>query len=261
LCFAALSILATLAQIGWWSAFDLRFGDGDLATILATAAIVLVAFTFTGGYYILFEHLMRGQTPGKKAMRIRAIRDDGTAMLSTDILIRNLMRLVDFLPALYGLGAVVMFIHPQGKRLGDIAAGTIVVKEGHVDYRARQDKKYALETSLAGALNRELRPEHLRLLTGFLARREELLPDARKKLAEQLVQRLQGTYGGVLDDAERYLERLSEGRHYDLGESPRPADRAPSGVEAAGGAAEHDPAQGTAALRNGAGAGADPPVS
>jgi uncharacterized RDD family membrane protein YckC len=176
---------------------------------------VIVAVLIFDGYFIFFEWSLRGQTPGKKAMKVRVLRDDGTPVTANEILVRNLLRLVDFLPAGYAIGAIVMFCSPLCKRLGDIAAGTIVVKEGQLDYRASADKKYQLEPATTGAVNSELTPEERRVLCGFLQRRVELLPDARRSLAERVAKPLYEKYGGAFVDAESYLERLGEGRHYE----------------------------------------------
>ena len=113
-----------------------RWGEWLFAVIWAVVAVLLF-----DGYFILFELLMHGQTPGKKAMKIRVMRDDGTPVTANEVLVRNILRLVDFLPFGYALGAVVMFPSPLSKRLGDLAAGTIVVKEGQLDYRAYADDK------------------------------------------------------------------------------------------------------------------------
>jgi uncharacterized RDD family membrane protein YckC len=86
----------------------------------------LLAFGFFWGYYVLFELLWNGQTPGKRWVGLRVLRTDGTPITLSESLVRNLVRLVDFMPALYGVGVVTMFINPQARRLGDLAAGTMV---------------------------------------------------------------------------------------------------------------------------------------
>ena len=108
---------------------------------LAAVIIALGITLLSEGYFILFEWLMRGQTPGKKALKIRVIRDDGTPATIHEVLVRNVLRLIDFLPFSYGVGAIVMFASRLSKRLGDIAAGTIVIKEGQLDYRANADQE------------------------------------------------------------------------------------------------------------------------
>ena len=179
--------------------------------------IAAILTLLSGGYFIFFELLMRGQTPGKKSMKIRVIRDDGTPVTANEVLIRNILRIVDFLPFGYALGAVVMFPNPLAKRLGDLAAGTIVVKEGQLDYRAHADTKNPLPPaeSTPSAVNSELTAEERRVLGGFLHRRDELLPQAREELAARLAVPLHGKYGGHYHGAESYLERLLAGRHHE----------------------------------------------
>ncbi len=92
-------------------------------------AFGLVAFAFFWGYYIFFEMLWNGQSPGKRWTGLRVIRTDGTPITLTESIVRNLIRLVDFLPAYYGVGVVTMFINGQSRRLGDLAAGTLVVRD------------------------------------------------------------------------------------------------------------------------------------
>jgi uncharacterized RDD family membrane protein YckC len=212
----ALIMLAILLQIGILTAMlPLGPGAGGWAGWPLAVVWAIVAALLFGGYFVFFEAVMRGQTPGKKAMKIRVIRDDGTPVTLNEVLVRNILRLVDFLPVLYGLGGLVMFLNPLYKRLGDLAAGTIVVKEGQLDYRARADKKQPLGPVAVGVANAELAPEERRVLTGFLQRRVELLPKARYELAERLARPLYEKYGGHYGDAEGYIERLVEGRHYE----------------------------------------------
>ena len=213
-------LLATVAVVGLIamvmmdisvaSVFGARHGEWLAAVVVAVLIVLL-----SEGYFILFEWLMRGQTPGKKALKIRVIRDDGTPVTIQEVLVRNILRLVDFLPAAYGVGVIVMFPSRLSKRLGDIAAGTIVIKEGQLDYRANADKKYELRPVALGEINAELTAAERRLVTGFLQRRAELLPKAREELAQRLARPLYEKYGGEYSDAETYLVRLVKGRHHE----------------------------------------------
>lgn len=117
----AILILTMLIIAG----FD--FAEAALGMIIA--GITLVAFGVLWGYYILFELVWRGQSPGKRALKIRVVRTDGSAITLTESIIRNLIRIVDFLPAFYGLGVVTMFVNENARRLGDLAARTLVVYE------------------------------------------------------------------------------------------------------------------------------------
>lgn len=97
------------------------------AWVAGMAAIL--TFGLFWGYYIFFELMWNGQSPGKRWSGIRVIRRDGSPVTLTESIIRNLVRIVDFLPMGYGAGVITMFIHPQSCRLGDLAAGTLVVRE------------------------------------------------------------------------------------------------------------------------------------
>lgn len=94
-----------------------------------TAVFGLISFVLLWGYYIFFEMLWNGQTPGKRLTGLRVLRTNGTPITLTESIIRNLIRIIDFLPAFYGLGVVVMFVNAQSRRLGDLAAGTLVVRD------------------------------------------------------------------------------------------------------------------------------------
>ena len=117
-------IVASLASLGIGSATDVL---ADAGVGWVTGVFSFINFLVFWGYYIIFEMLWNGQTPGKRYMQLRTIDRSGTAVGLSGSIIRNLVRFVDFLPAFYGLGIVVMFIDKQGRRLGDMASGTMVV--------------------------------------------------------------------------------------------------------------------------------------
>src|SRR5574337_1490507 len=106
---------------------QLNFDSPVAAWLIAVFG--LIAFAFFWGYYIFFEMLWNGQSPGKRWVGLRVIRTDGTPITLTESIVRNLVRLVDFLPAYYGVGVVTMFVNGQSRRLGDLAAGTLVVRD------------------------------------------------------------------------------------------------------------------------------------
>jgi len=110
--------------------FKFSFASDDttgLAWLLGVFG--LLSFALLWGYYIFFEMLWNGQSPGKRWVGLRVLRLDGTPITLSESIIRNLVRLVDFLPAYYGVGVVAMFISSQSRRLGDLAAGTVVVHD------------------------------------------------------------------------------------------------------------------------------------
>ena len=100
-------------------------GSDTAANLITIVGLFIVVF----GYFWISEALWSGQTVGKKVFRLRAVGDRGEPLTFLQAGIRNVVRIVDFLPYGYGVGMVVLFINGKGKRLGDLAAGTIVVKD------------------------------------------------------------------------------------------------------------------------------------
>ena len=110
--------LLVLVFVGAIAAVAGAFGQG---------LTLLVYFALEWLYPVLFETLRNGQTPGKKLMGLRVIRDDGTPVGWGDSALRNLLRTADFLPVGYALGLCTMLVSGRFQRLGDLAAGTLVV--------------------------------------------------------------------------------------------------------------------------------------
>jgi uncharacterized RDD family membrane protein YckC len=100
-------------------------GDANLTILI----VVLLSFILFVGYFPVCEGIWSGQTLGKRALRIRVLGDLGEPVTLVQVGIRNLVRIVDFMPAFYGIGLITLFAHGGGKRLGDFAAGTIVGRE------------------------------------------------------------------------------------------------------------------------------------
>ena len=180
--------------------------DGDnplLAWIIGAAG--LISFGFLWGYYIFFEMLWNGQSPGKRRAKLRVIRADGTPITLTESIIRNLVRLVDFLPLYYGVGVVTMFVNEQSRRLGDLAAGTLVVRESGApvtleSLAARAAEPQPVYRPIPPELGPEFGPEFrplpvelltsqdLQLLEDFHARRNHLAN--KDVLRERILQKL-----------------------------------------------------------------------
>lgn len=185
------------------------------------AILVLLLFAFTNGYFLYFETAKNGQTPGKKSVGIRVIRDTGHPVDFRAGLLRNIMRAVDSLPGVYSVGFITMFLSPQYKRLGDYVAGTLVVRTGRQNAvvqpvpQPAQTQVTAPSPEIPDMLaNAPLLPDealiHLSSVTKddyravrlFLDRRLELNPDVVRSLTEKLAwplaQKLQinpGEYG------------------------------------------------------------------
>jgi uncharacterized RDD family membrane protein YckC len=174
----------------------------DNIPIWFSALVGMVSFLFFWGYYIYFEVQWNGQSPGKRWARLRVIRTDGLPITMGEAVIRNLVRVVDFLPVAYGVGVVTMFIQPQARRLGDLAAGTLVIHDRqtatlHEMTQAAQARRPLANEFAEGAQEpllpsifpvEQLRPQDIQLAENFLQRRQEL--SNRGSLAVQIVQRL-----------------------------------------------------------------------
>ncbi len=133
--FALGMLSAPLAQwlASWLQGLAEGVSQGHTAelenTILALmAALVLVEFVIELGYFVIAEQLMSGRSPGKALVGLRVVRDGGLPISLRDSLVRNLFRAVDILPSSYLVGLMAMLASRQGKRLGDLAAGTIVIR-------------------------------------------------------------------------------------------------------------------------------------
>ncbi|HEY8678990.1 MAG TPA: RDD family protein [Candidatus Dormibacteraeota bacterium] len=90
---------------------------------------LLLGFVLIAGYFLVSEATLSGQTLGKRYVRLRVVGDQGQPLTLGQAAIRNLVRIVDFLPLFYGIGILTLFINGRGKRLGDFAAGTLVVRD------------------------------------------------------------------------------------------------------------------------------------
>jgi uncharacterized RDD family membrane protein YckC len=160
------------------------------------ALFTLLNFALIWGYYIFFEVMWNGQSPGKRWAGIRVIRRDGTPITLTEAIIRNLVRVVDFLPFGYGVGIVTMFIHPQSARLGDLAAGTLVVREqGDVTISSLAERPISrgyLTPAIEGQVQawpvERLTAQEIQLAADFLQRRHSL--SNQHTLAFTIAQRL-----------------------------------------------------------------------
>lgn len=157
--------------------------------------LTVLAFGILWGYYIFFETLWHGQTPGKRLGRLRVIRETGGAIGFWEALIRNLVRIIDFLPMAYGFGVVSMFVNSRARRLGDYAAGTVVVREGapvtlaHLRARsavgARPDSAAPAHPLTLYMDLRRLAPADLGLVRELLVRLPTLPPERAWTLAWQ----------------------------------------------------------------------------
>ena len=158
---------------------------------LGSAVLVMIGFGAWYGYFTFFEGLRGGQTPGKRALGLRVVSDTGHAVTLGSAAVRNLLRIADFLPPPYLTGAVLVALHPRAKRIGDLVAGTVVVRDRPEERHPAATRADAVTLLSAPALS----DEEFRLLSGFAERAGDLPPAARARLAASLSARLTPALG------------------------------------------------------------------
>lgn len=159
----------------------------------------IIAFVVEWFYPVVFEVFNNGKTPGKQTMGLQVLNDDGTPVTWSTSLLRNLLRFVDFMPACYGVGLVTCCISRQFKRLGDMAAGTVVV---YVTPAARQTPHSTL-APLPPPL--PLNVEEQRAILGFAERADQLSESRQKELANHLAPLV----GNQDEDAIKTIKRMA----------------------------------------------------
>ncbi len=196
----ALIVTAILLTVAFTSDL-LRSGFSQGATLL-------VVFAVEWGYYVLWESLWSGRTPGKRSMHLRVLKEGGYPTGFLDIALRNLLRAADFLPVAYSVGLVVMGLDPRFRRLGDMVAGTIVVVEdprriGHA-LTVSPPPTAAELAALPARL--DLGADDLDAIALFLRRVGTLNPARERELADLVAPVYARRLGGLrYDDPARFL--------------------------------------------------------
>ncbi len=164
----------------------------------ANAALGIGVFIVNYGYFVYFESVWNGQTPGKRYTQMRAVQEGGLPIDLTCAALRNLVRIVDFLPLLYVLGGIVMLASSRNKRLGDYAAGTLVVKE-RTEWKPQRlpEQPPPSEVAHTGLVrNVELvTPDEFAAIARFLDRQPELAETVREDLAARIAAPLMARLG------------------------------------------------------------------
>lgn len=173
---------------------DLLIRGGILLVMFVVLALLgqfgiglgmILLFLVNWWYMVLFEVLNQGCSPGKQVMGLRVVQDDGTPIGWSASLIRNLLRFVDMLPFGYCLGAISCLQHPHFKRLGDLAAGTLVIYREQPLVRPQIPQATALRLPFALDLSEQ------RAILGFAERQGELSTERVHELASILAAPLQ----------------------------------------------------------------------
>lgn len=186
---------------------------------LGSAVAMASAFLVQTGYSMALEWFWRGQTLGKRLLSLRVMDAEGLRLHGSQIVIRNLVRFIDFLPAFYMVGGASCLLSSKAQRLGDLAANTIVV-------RSRKVKQPDLEQLLAGKYNslkecshlaarlrQQVSPQEAALALEALMRRDELDPQSRVTLFEEMAEHFKAlvTFPQTATDgitAEQYVRNV-----------------------------------------------------
>jgi len=227
--FSILSVLLTVAALSEnISQFfgDLLFKDtSEMSNWILAIGISFLFFLFSG-YFAFFEWFWSGQTPGKRLMRLRVIREDGRPITFWEALVRNILRIVDAFPGfvipLYSLGLICIFLNGRDQRIGDLFAGTVVIRE-------RSDQVMTFEDLISEPLNdpalirykkrvqfqadlKTLTKEEIAIVESFLRRRLDLDQKRRDwmawRLALPIMQKIKPIYEVKDFTYEGFLEEL-----------------------------------------------------
>jgi uncharacterized RDD family membrane protein YckC len=176
------------------------------------AIVIFSVFLFNWGYFTLFEAFWNGRTPGKRVARIRVIQRSGRAIGLFESMARNLVRYIDQIPSFYAVGVITMFVTKQHQRLGDLAAGTLVVRDreqetpiwgesGSRTFTAQLFEPSARIPEPHTALNlpatgiSKLSIADLEVLEGFFSRRLDMSMATRQALAQRIASAIQAKSG------------------------------------------------------------------
>jgi uncharacterized RDD family membrane protein YckC len=185
-------LVGFVVGIGGSILFGLVAMASPTASLWGFALLVLFYFLLYFGYFAFFEIIWNGQTPGKRRIGIRVIKDSGRPLTPAESIGRNLMRIVDWLPAFYAVGMVSAIFTKENKRLGDLVAGSLVVRETSLSdlkpvwQAAQVPAGPALPPLGAGLLSHG----ESNLIDSFLNRRLDLMPDVRYRMADDILRRL-----------------------------------------------------------------------
>jgi uncharacterized RDD family membrane protein YckC len=191
-------------------------------SVWVAAAFIGALFLLNFGYFAFFEILWNGQTPGKRKVGIRVIKDSGRPLTPAETIGRNFLRILDQLPGFYAIGILVALLNRQNKRIGDFLAGSLVIRETPFEaikpvWQTGGSQAFSQEQPSSPDVSEAARIsiEDLTLIETFLQRRHELAPDVRSRMADQILTRLrdkQSLATGGEASPESILESLARER-------------------------------------------------
>ncbi|HKP35994.1 MAG TPA: RDD family protein [Pyrinomonadaceae bacterium] len=187
------------------------------------AVLIILVFLLMSGYFAFFEWIWNGQTPGKRWMKLRVIREDGRPISFFEAMVRNLLRNFDIMPSpFYSIGLISVFATERDQRVGDLVAGTVVVREREAEAPAFAEM-FASPVSDA-ALRRSFKPvpfqadvnnltePEIQVVESFLRRRWDLKDYPRQwmawRVAMPILFKLRPQYDVATFTYEGFLEEL-----------------------------------------------------
>ncbi|MEW5722597.1 MAG: RDD family protein [Thermodesulfobacteriota bacterium] len=217
---------------------------GVISRDLATAAAILLYFVISIGYGLALEWLWRGQTLGKRLLRLRVLDEQGLKLDLSQVVVRNLLRFVDSLPGLYLVGGLSCLLSRKAQRLGDLAANTVVVRHPKISQpdldQLLADKYNSFHDypHLEARLRQRVGPQEAGVALQALLRREEFDPPARVELFRDiaghfrsLVEFPPDAVSGISD--EQYVRNVV-GTLFRTGSPAGRKDRFPGPIEGGG---------------------------
>ena len=213
------ALLTLISLVGYYVNRQFISELGDIVGNWLSALGGVIVFALFWGYYIAFEVTTNGQSVGKRVLGLRVIKEGGYPIGFADAAIRNLVRIVDFLPFFYGVGLICMLANKNWRRLGDLAAGTLVIKT------ARTELKLANGGSQADTASISIPPREfvytawiqpalvteteMRVIREYLARRGTLPGYRRLELARVIASPIVKKMGGTgWIGYDRFLEEV-----------------------------------------------------
>jgi len=191
----AIGLLLLLAVGGTWSLLQTGGAGGGGAWLGAIAVIGI--FLIFYGYFMVFEAFWNGQTPGKRVVGLRVLGVTGRPVHVGEAILRNLLRVVDSLPGVYAVGIVSVLVSQRSQRLGDLAAGTVVVHEKALTAPVMAVAAMPTTPAWTGG---GLTDAELTLVETFLQRRRELDVDVRATRAAAIAGHLRARLGAAAPD-------------------------------------------------------------
>ncbi|RKU27264.1 RDD family protein [Candidatus Poribacteria bacterium] len=218
-------LLTLIALVGYYVNRNFIMELGETLGNWLGALGGIIVFALFWGYYMVFEVTTNGQSLGKRALGLRVIKEGGYPIGFADSAIRNLVRLADFLPFFYGAGLLAMLINKDWRRLGDLAAGTLVVKTARTDRKLTGANSKAASSinippqqtfTYSAWIQPELVTENeLGVIREYLGRRA-MLPKLRRSelgrtIADPIIERMEGKEEirkRIVVDYDKFLEEV-----------------------------------------------------